>query len=97
MNSYWFVASTLGGLLGSLVHFNTQGLEFVMTALFATIFLEQWLKEPSHVSSCIGVLLSVLCLALLGPQRFIIPAMLAILCVLTLLRGRLEKGGAVQK
>ena len=90
---YWFSGSTLGGIFGSLLHFNTEGLEFVMTAMFVVIFLEQWLKEKRHTSALLGTVLSVVCLLTFGPGDFIIPAMLAILAALTGLRGRLEEGG----
>ena len=89
---YWFFGSTLGGIFGSLIHFNTEGLEFVMTAMFVVIFLEQWLKEKRHTSALLGLGLSLLCLLAFGPGDFIIPAMLAILLMLTGLRGRLEEG-----
>ena len=90
---YWFFGSTLGGIFGSVIHFNTEGLEFVMTAMFVVIFLEQWLKEKQHTSALAGLGLSFLCLLAFGPGDFIIPAMLAILVFLTGLRGRLEKEG----
>lgn len=90
---YWVSGSTLGGIFGSFLHFNTEGLEFVMTAMFVVIFLEQWLKEERHTSALAGLGLSALCLAAFGPDGFILPAMLAILAALTGLRGRLEKGG----
>lgn len=90
---YWFSGATLGGIFGSLIRFNTEGLDFVMTAMFVVIFLEQWLKEERHTSSLLGIGLSLLCLLAFGAEHFIIPAMLAILAVLTALRGRLERGG----
>lgn len=90
---YWFSGATLGGVFGSLIHFNTEGLDFVMTAMFVVIFMEQWLKEKRHTSALLGVGLSLLCLLVFGPGNFIIPAMLAILAALTGLRGRLEEGG----
>lgn len=90
---YWFFGATLGGIFGSLIHFNTEGLDFVMTAMFVVIFLEQWLKEKNHISSVAGLLISLLCLIAFGSENFIIPAMLAILGVLTLLRKPLEMGG----
>ena len=90
---YWFSGATLGGIFGSLIHFNTEGLDFVMTAMFVVIFIEQWLKEKRHTSALLGVGLSLLCLLVFGPGNFIIPAMLAILAALTGLRGRLEEGG----
>ena len=88
---YWFFGATLGGVCGSLIRFDTEGLEFVMTAMFVVIFLEQWLKEKDHTSAIVGTAISVLCLALFGPDDFIIPAMLAMLGVLTLLKNPLER------
>lgn len=90
---YWVTASTVGGMLGSLVHFSTEGLDFVMTAMFTVIFLEQWLKDRSHISEMIGVLLSVICLLIFGADNFILPAMAVILLTLTILRKPIEKGG----
>lgn len=89
---YWFFGATLGGIFGSLLHFNTEGLEFVMTAMFVVIFLEQWLKEKDHSSALLGIFLSLLCLIAFGSKNFMIPAMLSILGILTLLRKPLEKG-----
>ena len=42
---YWVTGSTIGGLVGSLLSFDTEGIEFVMTAMFVVIFVEQWKKE----------------------------------------------------
>lgn len=88
---YWFSGATLGGIFGSLIHLNMEGLDFVMTAMFVVIFLEQWLKEKRHESSLIGLGVSLTCLILFGADNFIIPSMIAILAVLTLLRKPLEK------
>ena len=90
---YWFAGATLGGIFGSFITFNTEGLDFVMTAMFVVIFLEQWLKEERHESSLLGIGLSVLSLIAFGADGFLIPAMLSILAVLTLLRKPLTKGG----
>lgn len=90
---YWFSGATLGGIFGSLIHFDTEGLEFVMTAMFVVIFLEQWLKEKDHRSGILGLILSAVCLAAFGADNFIIPAMLVILAVLTVMRPKMEKGG----
>lgn len=90
---YWVFGATLGGIFGSLLTINTKGLDFVMTAMFVVIFLEQWLKEKSHISAYLGLGLSLLCLLVFGADRFIIPSMLAILGTLTLLRNPIEKGG----
>ena len=93
---YWFSGATLGGIFGSLIRFNTEGLDFVMTAMFVVIFVEQWLKEKRHTSAIIGIGVSLVCRIAFGSDAFIIPAMLGILAVLTLLRRPLEKGDAKQ-
>ena len=90
---YWVLGAALGGLCGSLLTLNTEGLDFVMTAMFMVIFLENWLKEENHTSSLLGLALPLVCLVLFGAQSFILPSMAAILLALTALRGRLEKGG----
>ena len=98
---YWFTGSTLGGLFGSLIHFNTEGLDFVMTAMFVVIFMEQWLKDRRHESALLGLGLSLFCLLIFGADNFIIPSMITILAALTAVRGPLtraqtpaEEGGA---
>lgn len=55
---YWVSGATLGGIFGSLIHFSTEGLDFVMTAMFVVIFLEQWLKDRRHTSALLGLGLS---------------------------------------
>lgn len=88
---YWVGGATLGGLLGSLIHFNTNGLDFVMTAMFIVIFLEQWLKEKHHYSAWAGMLSSVACLLIFGADNFLIPTMICILVLLTAFRRPIER------
>ena len=88
---YWVAGATIGGIFGSFIPFDTKGLEFVMTALFVVIFLENWLKEKDHSASVIGLFISFICLMIFKGTNFIIPSMIIILSVLTLLRGRLQK------
>jgi len=88
---YWVVGSTLGGIFGSLITFNTKGLDFVMTAMFVVILMQQWTKDKNHVSELTGLIGSAICLKIFGPDSFIIPSMIVIFTALTLLRCRLEK------
>ncbi len=88
---YWFSGATIGGLVGSLLKFNTEGLVFVMTAMFTVIFTEQWLKSKHHVSEWVGMAASVGCLAVFGADNFLIPTMICILIALTALRKTAER------
>ncbi len=88
---YWVSGATIGGLLGNLIHFNTEGLDFVMTAMFVVIFMDQWMKEKHHLSAWIGLFSSVICLILFGADNFMIPTMICILLLLTVTRKQRER------
>ncbi len=83
---YWITGSVIGSLLGSVLPFSTEGIDFALTALFLTVFVEQWLNTKNHTAALVGVAASVLCLVLIGPENFLIPAMLLITLALTLLQ-----------
>lgn len=83
---YWTLGCLLGGLIGSVLPFELAGIEFVLTALFVSIFVEQWLSTKDHIPAIIGVLCTLLCLLIFGSQSFLIPAMLLITLSLALLR-----------
>lgn len=80
---YWIIGSVVGAVLGNTITFNTKGLDFALTALFAVIFVENWMKKENRLSSAIGVICSVICL-FFWKGRFIIPAMLLMLIVFAL-------------
>ncbi len=88
---YWITGCVLGSLLGAVLPFSTVGIEFSMTALFIASFTEQWLRTREHLPAVTGLLSTLLCLLLFGPERFLIPAMLLITLVLTVLKGRLGR------
>ena len=81
---YWVIGSVLGALVGSLVKFNTEGIDFALTALFLTVFIDQWLNSKKHAPAIIGVAVSVACLLIFGSGNFLIPAMLVISLLLCL-------------
>lgn len=88
---YWVGGATLGGILGNLITFNTEGLDFVMTAMFVVIFMEQWFKEKKHLSELIGMAASIGCLIIFGADNFMIPTMICIVVMLTITRKSREE------
>ncbi len=87
---YWIAGSIIGNLLGEVLPFSTAGIEFSMTALFVAAYTEQWLASKDHVPALTGLLCTLLCLAVFGREKFLIPAMLLITLVLSILRRREE-------
>lgn len=91
---YWVLGSVLGCLLGRLIEFNTRGIDFVLTALFAVIFINQWKAAKNHAPVLIGVVTSITCRLLFGAENFIIPTMAIILLLVTFLQKKIDKEDA---
>lgn len=87
---YWVSGATLGALLGYLIRFDTTGIEFVMTALFVVMFLNQWKEKEHHRSALAGIGCSLLCLLIFGSDGFILPAMALIVLYFLLVRREKE-------
>lgn len=83
---YWVGGSVLGSLAGTLLPINYEGIEFALTALFVTIFVEQWLSTKNHIPAIIGVASTLLCLLIFGRDLFLIPSMVIIAAALTSLK-----------
>lgn len=88
---YWITGCALGSLIGSAITFNTAGIDFCMTALFVTIFVEQWLSTKQHLPALIGLGCTLLCLIIFGADAFLIPSMLLIALLLLVFRKFLER------
>jgi len=87
---YWIAGCCIGNLIGTNVSFNSDGIEFVMTALFVVLFIDQWMQAKNHLPALTGLLAAVGCLLLFGADNFIIPAMLIILVLLSIFRKPIE-------
>ena len=83
---YWVSGTILGSLAGQFLPINYEGIEFVLTALFVTIFVEQWLSTKNHLPAITGLLSTAACLILFGKDIFLIPSMVIIALLLTLMR-----------
>jgi len=88
---YWVLGSCLGALLGNIITFDTTGIDFSMTALFVTVFVQQWIENGEHFPAITGLATSVVCLFIFGSENFLIPTMLVILTTLLIWR-KTKKG-----
>ena len=83
---YWICGCVLGGAVGALLPIALEGVEFVLTAMFVTIFVEQWLSNKDHRPAIIGVMSTSICLLIFGKEVFLIPAMAVMALLLTLMK-----------
>ena len=88
--SSWSIGSLLGGLIGTYLNFDSTGIDFSMTALFTTVFIQQWLDAKNHIPAMLGLGATLLCRIIFGNDIFLIPAMIIIIGTLTLARGKIE-------
>jgi 4-azaleucine resistance transporter AzlC len=87
---YWVAGATLGAVVGSAINFPSEGIEFVLPALFLVIFAEQWLNADAHGAALTGLAASVLSLFVFGTENFMIPAMLMMLLVFAVIKRRAQ-------
>ena len=96
-HSYWILGSLVGATIGTLITFNTEGIDFAMTALFVVIAVDQWKAAGKGVRRHLPAMIGIGCTAaavvvtrLLGSDNMIIPALAAICLLLLGLRRQLE-------
>ena len=75
---YWMAATVAGAVLGQLIPFELEGIDFCMTALFVIIFMDQWKKASSHIPALAGLTCGIVCLMIFGQSSFILPALLLV-------------------
>lgn len=84
---YWVSATALGAIIGSVISFNSEGIEFALTALFVTIFTQQWLENKNHIPALVGLVTTGVCLVIFPAEHFLIPAMFVIAAILCVYKG----------
>lgn len=90
-HSYWVIGSAIGGLAGTLLPFESEGIDFAMTALFVVIFVEQWMEKRNRIPSVVGVVSALVCLQVFGSASFVLPSMILMIAALFIGRRRLDK------
>ncbi len=88
---YWVIGSAIGAMAGELIPFQTEGIDFAMTALFLVIFVEQWLAGGNRIPAVIGLVSSAALRLVFGSGNFILPSMICIMLCLISGRKYIEK------
>jgi len=79
---YWVLGSVMGSVLGNIIPFDTTGIDFALSALFITVFVQQWIDNKDHRPAIIGVVAALMSILIFGRDRFLIPAMIIITAAL---------------
>ena len=94
---YWVILSIFGAFIGTLIPFDTTGIDFALTALFIVILIEQIKGSPHCLPAILAFISSVVCLIMFGPSHFILPSLLITVALLTILRRRIEPEQSEEK
>lgn len=92
---YWMIGAVSGGVIGQLLPFDLEGIDFCMTALFVIIFMDQWEKSKNHFPAAAGLIIAVLCLFVFGQMAFMLPALILASGILMFWSGKKQKEGSV--
>ena len=95
---YWIFFSVLGGLVGSLITFNTDGIAFALTALFVVILIDGLRGAKSKMPGVIAAVSSVGWILAVGADSFLLPSLLTTVAILVVFGHKEwtvpERGGA---
>lgn len=87
--SYWVGGTLLGGLFGTVITFNTTGMDFVLTSLFVVLFIEQLSGPSQRISGLVGIVCATAALFFFGADNMVIAAMALIFVALLVGRRKL--------
>ena len=82
---YWIAGSLIGSVLARKLPFDLTGIDFSMTALFVVICVERAIDKSNRLPMALGAVCALLSLLLLGPERFLAPALAATALLLTVM------------
>lgn len=88
--SYWFIGSTLGAIVGSNIKFNTAGLEFSLTALFVVLCIEQYKNLKNPIPFLIGSFVSIIALIFIPSDKMLVFSIFFSIILLFSFKKRLE-------
>ncbi len=85
---YWLVGTIAGYLIGNILPFSSEGVDFSMTALFICVVIGQWEENKNHLPTIVGFAVSIACLLIFGGSNFLIPSIFLICLILIITRGK---------
>lgn len=83
---YWLLGTLVGGVLGQLIPWDLEGIDFCMTALFVIILIDQWEHSRDKTPILLGGGIAFVCLLIFGGKSFMLPALLLTSAALLLKR-----------
>jgi 4-azaleucine resistance transporter AzlC len=87
---YWLVGSTLGAVFGSNIKFQTQGLEFSLTALFVVLCIEQYKNLKNAIPFVIAFISSLFSLIFVPSDKMLIVSIFISIAMIFLFQKKIE-------
>jgi 4-azaleucine resistance transporter AzlC len=88
---YWVLGTTLGAIFASYISFDTNGLEFSLTALFVVLAIEQYKSNKNYLPFLIGAISSILAIIFIPISNMLIAAIIFSLILLFVFKGKFDE------
>ena len=89
---YWIIGSVAGAVLGNIVPFNYQGIEFSLTALFVVLSIELYTKNRLHKPFFVALIIGLIGMVFFPPQKILILSLCLAAFVLIVFKRSMESG-----
>ncbi len=89
---YWVIGSIIGALLGNIIPFNYEGIEFSLTALFVVLSIELYKKSKLHKPFLVAMIIGLFGMVFFPPQKMLILSLCLAAFVLIVFKRSLTHG-----
>ena len=82
---YWGFGCVVGAVVGGFISIDTRGLDFIMTAIFVVIFIDQCkaIRTPKgYAPALIGIATALFWLVIIGEEYFLLVALISSVAIL---------------
>lgn len=94
---YWIFGVVAGAVIGSALPFNSEGIDFAMTALFLVVLTDQCQDKLNRKAAAIGAFSAIAGRVLFSTGNMLIPAMIMMATLFILLKKKLEPAAAPEE
>ena len=87
---YWIAGVVSGAVIGGVLPFDSEGIDFAMTALFLVVLTDQCKDKLNRMAAAVGIIAAIAGRILFSTSNMLIPAILMMGAAFVILRKKFE-------